>query len=90
MSHFSFNIDSLDNEIYFDINGTGIGGFVTIDSRTGDYTINRYVDNNNESTDYIMSIGESIAFQLELDEAIEASRDRFNEWDAVSGYEYEI
>lgn len=85
MSQFEFTTTDTENTFQFLNFNAGVCGYVTVDRRSGDYTVNRFVDENDNTIDYAFDHADSLRFELDLDKYIESNRDHFEEWDAVSG-----
>jgi hypothetical protein len=83
MPKYEFTHTTPDTLQFFDFDA-GVLGYVTIE-RSGQYTIERFVGEHDETIDYMFDTRDLIVFERELDEYLESSRDAFEEWDYVSG-----
>lgn len=83
MATFEFTTTETANTYQFLNFDAGVCGYVTLHDDT--YTIDRFVDDNDETIDYMFDRADSLKFEADLDAYLESERDLFNEWDAVSG-----
>lgn len=83
MANFEFTTTETANTYQFLNFDDGVCGYVTL--RDDTYTIDRFVDENDEAIDYMLDRADSLKFEADLDAYLESQRDLLNEWDRVSG-----
>lgn len=91
MKTFFFDVtNATADTIYFVNDDTDVAGYVTIDPATGEYTIDRFVDEDDNTVDYMMDDAELSVFHHDIEPTIAAhcAVCPIEAWDSVYGVGY--